>query len=62
MMTIQPSDGFEKYICDKASEKKIPISGTIELLPICNMDCKMCYIKTSVSEMNKMGKPLSVDK
>lgn len=62
MMTIQPSDGFEKYICDKASEKKIPISGTIELLPICNMDCKMCYIKTSVSEMNKMGKTLSVDK
>lgn len=25
MMTIQPSDGFEKYICDKASEKRFQL-------------------------------------
>lgn len=61
MLTIQPSDGFEKYLFDKAFSEKVPIGGTIELLPICNMDCKMCYIKTSVNEMNKMGRVLTVE-
>lgn len=29
----------------KAQEKRIPIAGTFELLPTCNMRCRMCYIQ-----------------
>lgn len=28
----------------KALEKRLPLSGTFELLPYCNMRCSMCYI------------------
>ncbi|MEI3339219.1 MAG: hypothetical protein V8R80_04085 [Eubacterium sp.] len=34
----------------KAGVKKIPLSGTFELSPLCNMSCKMCYIKMTAEE------------
>lgn len=61
MLTIKPDNGYEKYLCDMAFEKQIPISGTFELLSACNMNCKMCYVRTSWNEMLKQGKILSVD-
>lgn len=61
MFTIYPSNGFEKYLCDKSFRMSTPLSGTFELLPICNMDCKMCYIRMSPKEMHQQGTPLSVD-
>lgn len=61
MFTIHPSNGFEKYLCDKSFRMNTPISGTFELLPICNMDCKMCYIRMSQNEMYRQGTPLSVE-
>ncbi|MBP3697542.1 MAG: radical SAM protein [Clostridia bacterium] len=33
-----------KYLNFRAREKDIPISGTFELTPLCNLDCKMCYV------------------
>lgn len=38
------SGGFKEQLVQKATDKRIPISGTFELLPFCNMRCKMCYI------------------
>ena len=32
------------YIYNKASRNYIPLSGTFELTPICNFNCKMCYV------------------
>lgn len=32
------------YLCFKARDKAIPISGSFELTPLCNLDCKMCYV------------------
>lgn len=48
-------DTFESYLRDKASMKNIPISGTFELLPTCNMDCKMCYVRMSAKEVETKG-------
>lgn len=61
MFTLQPVNSFEKFLCDKAFNSGTPICGTFELLPICNMDCKMCYIRMSPNEMYQQGTPLSVD-
>ena len=36
---------------NKASANKIPLSGTFELTPLCNFNCKMCYIKHSEKEI-----------
>lgn len=38
------SGNYSDYLSRKALEKRLPISGTFELLPLCNMRCKMCYI------------------
>lgn len=46
----------EKLICIRAAEQKIPINGIIELTPLCNMDCDMCYVRLSREEMEKKGR------
>lgn len=33
-----------RYLDGKAREKALPLTGTFELTPLCNLDCKMCYV------------------
>lgn len=40
-----------KFLNFKAREKGIPISGTFELTPLCNLDCKMCYVHLHKAQM-----------
>ena len=35
---------FYTYIENKAREKRIPLHGSLELTPLCNLDCGMCYV------------------
>ena len=37
----------------RASQKKIPLSGTFEVSPMCNFDCKMCYVRLSKEQVEK---------
>lgn len=39
----------------KAGQKRIPLSGAFELLPVCNLQCKMCYVRKSMAEVNAAG-------
>lgn len=43
----------------KADRLHIPLSGTFEVSPICNMDCKMCYVKKSAVQVEREGGLLS---
>ena len=52
---------LENYFYNKAALNRIPISGTFELLPVCNLDCKMCYVKKSMSEVKQLGGLRSAD-
>lgn len=45
-----------EYLHMKASSTKTPISGTFELSPLCNMDCKMCYIKVSKEKQESIAR------
>lgn len=51
----------EAKLARKAQENRLPIGGTMELLPLCNMDCKMCYIRLSKAQMEAEGRMLSCD-
>lgn len=51
----------ETLLVDKASALKQPIGGTMELLPLCNMDCKMCYVRQTKAQMEAQGRMLSCD-
>lgn len=55
------SGGMEQMLVVKADVMNAPIGGTMELLPLCNMDCKMCYIRMSKSEMEHHGRMLGCD-
>ena len=34
-----------QYLFDRASRTLTPLSGTFELSPVCNLACKMCYVR-----------------
>lgn len=44
-----------------AADKGVPLGGTFELTPLCNMNCKMCYIRISKEEMEKQGRLLTAE-
>lgn len=46
---------MELTMMRKASAMKNPIHGSLELTPICNMNCDMCYIRLSPEEMIARG-------
>ncbi len=41
-----------RFMNFKAREKNVPISGTFELTPLCNLDCKMCYVHLNKEQMH----------
>lgn len=45
-------NAVRKFLNFKAREKGIPISGSFELTPLCNLDCKMCYVHLQKEQMN----------
>ena len=50
----------KRYLDFKARKKGIPILGTFELTPLCNLDCKMCYVHLNKDQMQGASL-LSVD-
>ena len=40
-----------KILFHKAEMQKIPLSGTFELSPICNFNCKMCYVRQTPEQV-----------
>lgn len=52
---------IERAMLCRASAAQRPITGTLELLPICNMNCDMCYIRLSRTEMEKKGRMRTAD-
>lgn len=44
-----------------AVTQRIPLTGAFELLPVCNLHCRMCYVRKSMSEVNALGGLLSAE-
>jgi radical SAM protein with 4Fe4S-binding SPASM domain len=42
-------------IMEKASRARLPIIGSFELLPMCNLRCKMCYVRKDAAEVRAAG-------
>lgn len=47
-----------KYLYQKSARSYIPVSGTFELTPMCNMSCEMCYVRMKTEDVLKSGKRL----
>ena len=40
-----------KHLFRKATSRGVPLSGTIEVSPVCNFNCRMCYVRKSPQEV-----------
>lgn len=47
---------IEQALMAQASMNRTPINGSLELLPLCNMNCDMCYVRLSREEMERQGR------
>ena len=50
------ASAFERIMLDRSAENYTPINASIELLPLCNMNCDMCYVRLSREEMERQGR------
>lgn len=44
---------MEKMMMTRAARNQYPINGSLELLPLCNMNCDMCYVRLDHNEVEK---------
>lgn len=61
MQDFDSLDSMEKMLFHKAYARRVPINGSLELLPLCNMNCDMCYVRLSKEEMQAKGRLRSKD-
>ena len=40
---------------EKASRARLPIVGSFEILPMCNLRCKMCYVRKDAADVRAAG-------
>lgn len=55
MIKIPVEPPITDYLHRKAARMKIPLNGTFELTPLCNMDCRMCYVRMSREQQEKIS-------
>ena len=48
---VQRFSNLTRFLSIKARERGIPIDGQFELTPLCNFDCKMCYVHLEHDQM-----------
>ena len=46
---------ISRRLWTQAGNERIPLTGAFELLPVCNFACKMCYVRKSRAEVEKVG-------
>ena len=56
MKTKLVESPITKYLYEKSARAGIPLSGTFELTPCCNMACKMCYVRKTRAEQEAIGR------
>lgn len=60
--TNVPGRMLTDHLYTTACQLKIPLSGTFELSPVCNFNCRMCYVRKSPKEVAQSPrKILSLD-
>ncbi|MBQ4264949.1 MAG: radical SAM protein [Clostridia bacterium] len=52
---------MERTMMARAAARRMPVSGSMELLPLCNMNCDMCYVRLSRAEMEAQGRLRSAE-
>lgn len=59
MQTDLPT--MEYAMMQRAAARRLPVHGSIELTPLCNMNCEMCYVHLTQKEMSEQGQLKTVN-
>ncbi|MBQ1933636.1 MAG: radical SAM protein, partial [Clostridia bacterium] len=62
MIALPVEPPITEYLYRRATAAGVPLSGTFELTPVCNMDCKMCYVRLSAREQQAIGPLADADR
>ncbi len=49
-------DTAEAFLLRRAAKTGMPITGSFELTPLCNLNCKMCYVRMNRTEQEKISR------
>lgn len=49
------SNSITEMLIRKAKTERRPVTVNMELLPLCNLDCRMCYIRSTPEETASLG-------
>lgn len=60
-MAEQKTANIRQVLTRRCAGLGIPVSGTFELTPRCNLQCKMCYIRLTPAEMAAVGRELTAE-
>lgn len=52
---------ISRHLHSRAARAGIPLSGTFELTPCCNLACKMCYVRKPRAEVEAEGGLMSAE-
>ena len=55
MEPIEYQGTIEQFLCEKATVNHVPINAILELTPLCNMNCDMCFVRLRAEEMKQKG-------
>lgn len=58
---VQRYRAMNQYLSMKARYRDVPISGTFELTPLCNLDCRMCYIHLNKNRLPEGQRLLNME-
>ena len=61
MESMETASTVERMLLDQAKRTRTPANGSIELLPLCNLNCDMCYVRLSREEMERQGRLRTAD-
>lgn len=56
MFTLSEKDTTEQFLLRRATQTGVPVTGSFELTPLCNLNCKMCYVRLKRTEQEKQGR------
>lgn len=49
------SDWIQRKLIEEGMRRREPITVILELLPVCNLNCKMCYIRMDMQQAKEKG-------
>lgn len=56
MLAFSEKDTAEKFLLRRAVRTGVPVTGSFELTPLCNLNCKMCYVRLNRTGQERQGR------